>query len=86
MRNMLTARGLQPLDIGNAAGETCKLGHDFVGAGKPRFVAHYETPDISILPENLVKEMHSRPYKSAAVGACSPSPGAPLFRLVIPLY
>jgi hypothetical protein len=86
VRDMLTARGLQPLNIGNAAEESCKLGHDFVGSSKPRFIAHYETPDISVLPENLVKEIHSRPYKSAAVGACSPQPGSPVFRLVVMLY
>jgi uncharacterized protein YkwD len=86
VQNMLTLRGLQPLNVGNAAEESCKLERGFVGGSKPRFIAHYETPDISALPGDLVKELHSRPYNAAAVGACPPSPGAPRFRLVVMLY
>jgi len=83
---LLVARGLRLLKIENDARESCKLDRDLVGSGKPRYIAHYETPDILSLPESLEREIRSRPYKAAAVGACPPTSGIARFRIVVLLY
>ncbi len=83
---LLAARGLRLLKIGKEVRESCKPGGDLVGSGKPRYITHYETPDISSLPESLEKEIKARPYKSAAVGACPPTSGLARFRIVVLLY
>lgn len=84
----LTSRGLRLLDLGNDARMSCELGRDSAGSSKPKYVAHYETPDVSQLPETVEKEIQSRRYKSAAVGACrsKESSGFTRFRIVVLLY
>jgi hypothetical protein len=84
---LIAARGLRLLQIGDDARKSCELDHDYAGSSKPRYIAHYETPDISQLPERLIKELQSGRYKAAAVGACPQRkpPGAP-FRIVVMLY
>ena len=85
---LLTSRGLRLLDLGNDVRKSCELDRDYVGNSKPRYVAHYETPDISQLPETVEKEIQSRRYKSAAVGACPPkeASGFTRFRIAVLLY
>jgi hypothetical protein len=84
----LAARGLHLINIGNDARRSCELDLDYVGNSKAKYIAHYETPNISQLPGNVEKEIQSRRYKSAAVGAC-PQKGAlgfTRFRVVVLLY
>lgn len=85
---ILAERGLRLIDIGNDAEKSCELESDYVGNRKPRYVAHYETPDLSRFPQNLEREIQSRRHKSAAVGACTPrgTPGFTRFRIVVLLY
>jgi hypothetical protein len=84
----LAARGLNLINIGGDARRSCELDRDYVGNSKAKYVAHYETPNISQLPGNVEKEIQTRRYKSATVGAC-PQKGAlefTRFRVVVLLY
>ena len=85
---LLTSRGLRLLGPGNDARQSCELDRDYAGTSKPKYIAHYETPDISQLPERVEKEIQSHRYKSAAVGACpsKESSGFTRFRIVVLLY
>ena len=85
---ILADRGLHLMDIGKDARRSCELEHDYAGNSKPRYFVHYQTADISQLPETLEKEIRSRRHKSAAVGACRPkgSSGFTSFRIVVLLY
>jgi hypothetical protein len=85
---LLASRGLHLLSIGRDARRSCELDRDWWGSNRPKYVAHYETADVSQLPENVEKEIQSRSYKSAAVGACAPkeSSGFTRFRIVVLLY
>src|ERR1700719_3217531 len=85
---LIAARGLRLLKIEDDARNSCELGREYAGSSKPRYIAHYETPNISQLPEGLEKELRSGRYKAAAVGACPPkkSSRATPFRIVVMLY
>src|SRR5467141_4989569 len=85
---LIAARGLRLLQIGDDARKSCELDREYSGSSKPQYIAHYETSNISQLPEGLEKEIQSGRYKAAAVGACAqrkPS-GSPPFRIVVMLY
>ena len=85
---LIAAHGLRLLQIGDDARKSCELDHEYAGSSKPQYIAHYETPNISQLPEGIEKEIQSGRYKAAAVGACAqrkPS-GSPPFRIVVMLY
>jgi hypothetical protein len=85
---LIAARGLRLLQIGDDARKSCELDREYAGSSKPQYIAHYQTPNISQLPEGLEKELQSGRYKAAAVGACpqrKPS-GSPPFRIVVMLY
>jgi uncharacterized protein YkwD len=85
---LIAARGLRLLKIGDDARKSCELDREFAGSSKPRYIAHYETPNISQLPEGLEIELQSGRYKAAAVGACPQrnSSGSAPFRIVVMLY
>jgi Cysteine-rich secretory protein family len=84
---LVATRGLRLLKIDDAR-KSCELDHEYAGSSKPRYIAHYETPNISQLPEGLENELKSGRYKAAAVGACAQrkSSGSPPFRIVVMLY
>ncbi len=85
---LIAARGLRLLNVGDDARKSCELDREYAGSRKPRYIAHYETPHISQLPEGLEKELRSGRYKAAAVAACPPrkSSGAAPFRVIVMLY
>jgi hypothetical protein len=84
IRKLISARGLRLLKIEDDA----ELDRKYSGSSKPLYIAHYETPDVSRLPEGLRKELQSGRYQAAAVGACPlrRSSGSPPFRIVVMLY
>jgi len=88
VEKLIAARGIHSLETVDEARLGCDAGHNYGGKSKPRYIAHYETPEISQLPERLDKELRSGRYKSAAVGACPrrAAPDAAPFRLVVLLY
>jgi hypothetical protein len=85
---ILVARGLHLINIGDDARKSCELERDYAGNSKPRYIAHYETPYVSQLPDSLAKELQSGRYRSAAVAACAArsSSGFFRFRIVVLLY
>jgi Cysteine-rich secretory protein family len=88
VEQLIAAHGLRLRKIGADARKSCDLERDYAGTTTPRYVEHYETPDISRLPENLEKAIRSHRYESAAVGACPQrkSSGFTRFRIVVLLY
>ena len=88
VEQLIAAHGLRLRKIGADAPKSCELERDYAGTTTPRYVEHYETPDISRLPENLEKAIRSHRYESAAVGACPQrkSSGFTRFRIVVLLY
>lgn len=85
---LIAARGLRLLGVDSDTRTSCGLDQDYKGSKKPRYVAHYETPVLSPLPDKLDKELRSQRYKAAAVAACaSKDPTGPArFRIVVLLY
>ena len=85
---LFAARGLRLVQIGDDARRSCELDRDYAGSSKPRYVAHYETPDLSKLPEGLKKELQSGRYRAAAVAACPQRKSSDFatFRIVVMLY
>src|SRR6266849_6868558 len=85
---LIAARGLRLLNIGDDTRKSCELDREYAGNSKPRYIAHYETPNISQLPEGLEKEIQSGRYKAAAVVACPQrkSSGVAPFRVIVMLY
>jgi hypothetical protein len=85
---LVAAQGLRLVDIDEDARPSCELDRDSVGRKKARYVAHFETPDLSRLPEGLEKEIQSHRYKFAAVAACARKDptGPACFRIVVLLY
>ncbi len=85
---LIAARGLRLLKIGDDARKSCELEREYAGSSRPRYITHYETPNISQLPDGLEKELQSGRYKAAAVVACPQrkSSGSAPFRIVVMLY
>ena len=85
---VLAARGLRLINPGSQARVSCELDRDYAGNSRPKYVAHYETPNIAELPGTLEKEIASRRYKSAAIGACpqKEASGFTRFRIVVLMY
>jgi hypothetical protein len=84
----LLARGLNLINIGSDARKSCELDRGYVGNSKAKYIVHFETPNILQLPGTVEKEIQSRRFKSAAVGAC-PQKGALMFmrfRIVVLFY
>jgi hypothetical protein len=88
VRELLASRGLHLLELGNDARKSCELDRDYTGNSKPKYIAHYETPNISQLPKTVEKEIQSHRYKSAAVGACpqKEAAGFTRFRIIVLLF
>jgi hypothetical protein len=87
IERLIEAHGLRVLYRENDAQRSCSLDRDYMGSSRPRYVAHYETANLSKMPDELDKELRSHRYKSAAVAACAPKElvGAS-FRIVVLLY
>lgn len=85
---LLTSHGLHLLNLGTDARKSCELDRDSWGSSKPKYIAHYETPNLSQLPEAVEKEIQSHRFKSAAVGACQQkeASGFTRFRIAVLLY
>jgi len=73
--SLLAAKGLHVAGNSEDARKTCNA-----NAGPPGSrawsVFRFETPDLSVLPPELDKKLHSQPYHNAAVGACATSEAA----------
>src|SRR6516225_4236182 len=84
---LLATRGLQLLKMKHDVRKSCEPDQESSRSSKPRYIADYETPDISLLPERLEKEIQTHRYKSAAVAACAQKEAQlAQFRIVVLLY
>jgi uncharacterized protein YkwD len=92
IRTLIGAAGLHTADNPERtqwsdARKTCQMAHDY--AGKPAFVARFDTSDLNKLPPELQKSLTSGKYHVAAVGACSApndAAGFTNFRFAVLLY
>jgi uncharacterized protein YkwD len=84
---LLAKGGLQSSDAWEEARKTCETDHGMPGS-RATMVVRYEAADLSRLPENLEREIHSGSYHTAAVGACDPvaAKGSMRFRVAVLLY
>lgn len=68
--SLLAAEGLQAGDNAAEARKICKV-NGGLGGVEALAVFRFERPDLSRLPEELVRTIHSRAYRKASVGACT---------------
>jgi cysteine-rich secretory family protein len=85
---LVASHGVHPLGSDNDARRSCESGRDYLGLKKPLYVAHYETANVSELPKDLVKQLETGRYGTAAIAACSRKDAAGLagYRIVVFLY
>jgi len=87
IERLVATRGLHILHDENDAQRSCSLDQDYFGTSRPRYVAHYETPNLAKIPEGLDKQLRSHLYKSAAVAACASKEKVGVsYRIVVLLY
>lgn len=86
VEQLLVSRNLKVVKETSDARQTCSMKQGFAGK-KPLAVLHYETTDLSRLPEDIDQKVRSAKYHSAAVGACEGSgDGFTQFRIAILLF
>ncbi len=86
---LLKQQGIAPTGPPVDARQTCEMQHGTAGGSRPLFVIRWESSDVSRLPQALLDRIHSRGYKTAAVGTCSPAhPGQAFttYRVAVLLY
>lgn len=87
---LLEVRGLRIERTTGPVRQTCSLSRGVAPGLKPKYLFRYLTPDITVLPDQLVDELATRrdTYHVAAVGACAPSDseGFDGYRLAVLLY
>lgn len=87
--SLLKEQGIAPTGPAVDARQTCEMAHGTAGGSQPLFVMRWESSDVSRLPPALIDRIHSRSYKSAAVGTCGSShPGQAFttYRVAVLLY
>lgn len=92
VRKLIGAMGVRTADNPDHtqwsdARKTCQMSDGY--AGKPAYVVHFETSDLSKLPERLRKVLAGGRYHTAAVGACATAidgSGFTHFRFAVLLY
>jgi hypothetical protein len=67
---MLRTRGLTILKDPSQARAYCATSGRFTGLDAPGFLMRWQNPDITQLPQDLVKNVASGQYRRAAVGSC----------------
>jgi hypothetical protein len=86
---LLSERGLRPAGDVAAARATCAMDHGSAGGVRPKFIMRWQGSDLSRLPDVLEEQIHTRRFRTAAVGACDTGNGAPGFttyRLAVMLF
>jgi len=82
--SLLAAKGLRVTGSSEAARKSCNSNAGMPGT-RSWSVFRFETPDLSALPPELDKKLHSQAYQSVAVGACGTSEAAGFSRYRIAL-
>ncbi len=88
VRALLAARGLRLLDTTSDVRRTCALDHGAAPGQRPKYLFRYLTPEIRELPDQLLAELRTGRYQSAAVGACDApnDSGFTGYRIAVLLY
>jgi len=76
------------VDAGSAdARKTCELDHGYAGE-RPTLVLHYESSDITRIPDEILQKITPGKYHSALVGACRATGNSDFarFRVAIVLF
>ncbi|MGA2095728.1 MAG: CAP domain-containing protein [Candidatus Acidiferrum sp.] len=84
--SLLSPIGLNSAQATDDARRTCAIPSGY--SGRPSEVLRYETPDLSKLPDELIKTLHAKPFHRAEVGACptTEAVGFVRFRFALLLY
>jgi hypothetical protein len=87
MAKLLEKRGLHVTQESNVARGDCDTGANSLHAMQGT-VMHFETPDLTQLPEPLQKMIDQHAYRNADVAACKPTPagGFTRYRFAILFY
>jgi hypothetical protein len=82
----LAAQGLNPVNITPEAHKACNRERQV--AQRPMAVLRYEVSDLSRLPDEVLQQVQSGKFHSAAVGACQPREGSDFagYRIAILLF
>ena len=84
---LLEAQGIPPAPSNEDARKTCTMSQG--QAGSPRLVIQWDGPDITHLPDSVLKELAKTRYTSAAVGACpgeQSNPNFTTYHIAVLLY
>jgi uncharacterized protein YkwD len=84
---LLAAQGLSIADSNIDARKNCDANVGMSGA-RAAMMLRYETPEIDILPDDIVKKIKSHPFQKAAVAACDArdTSGFAHFKIAIVLF
>jgi uncharacterized protein YkwD len=69
---MLQRYGLAIASDPREARTYCASNGHFNGPDAPHFLMRWQNPDLTVLPDDLVKKASSGDYRRAAVGSCEP--------------
>lgn len=69
---LMSTFGLHGIDTTEDARKTCAASSGFSGA-QPLAISHFETSDLSKLPDGVSKALRARAYRRASEGACATS-------------
>lgn len=85
--SLLAARGLHVTGSSEDARKSCNANAGMAGV-RSWSVFRFETPDLSALPPELEKKLHSQAYQNVAVGACATSEAAGFsrYRIVVVFF
>jgi len=85
---LLAARGLHLLDTTGDVRRTCALDRGTAPGQRPKYLFRYLTAEIRELPDQLLAELRTGRYQSAAVGACDAAndSGFSGYRIAVLLY
>ncbi|HXM95590.1 MAG TPA: CAP domain-containing protein [Candidatus Dormibacteraeota bacterium] len=85
--SLLAARDLRAAKATAEARKTCDMNRGFAG-DRPSSVVRFETANLSKLPDDLEKKIHSKRYSAAAVGACTmgETKGFTRYRIAVVLF
>lgn len=86
--SLLAARGVRLLDTTGDVRRTCASERGVAPGLHPKYLFRYLTADIRQLPDELLAELRTGRYQSAAVGACEATndSGFSAYRIAVLLY
>jgi hypothetical protein len=87
--SLLRQQGIEPSGPARDARQTCEMPHGVAGGSAPKFVMRWEGADLSQLPPQLIQQIQTGRFHTAAVGACDsaqPGQGFTTYHVAVMLY